>query len=382
MSNAKLVILLTVLLLLYLIILLNFDYHSVISDFSKTISTSNQSVYHHSRTTTSTSITIFRTTTTSISTTIFREREHTSSSYQTTTEQQQQPQCLVTQSGIDGFGHQVFGKLSCLLLATLNPKEAFYIHTPFTNFQHLQQLDNNKIVDLENFINIQSSSVSYQDFVSDHGEEVQVKILPPEKNWLPDGVVDYCLPNTLYVVDNCFSVLFYTHSLVQELNKISTINFLRGFYFRTQKPTTGFKSSEINIAMHVRGGDAGDRIRPLYYYQRGLEIYIGIFESSLKPMTVWVLHNDYRGLEYTNKLRVLFPQISFIAPSSNAFVDSIILDFHRMVEANGVISSISSLSWAAIMFNVNSPIIVSSVDTQSRELWFNTNRFIRVGDFP
>ena len=155
-------------------------------------------------------------------------------------------ECAITSYGKDGFGHQVEGKLSCIIASELHPRLE-YVHIPFENFEHTPDL-----VDSANFfVNLGYGSASEKDF--NFTREIK-----SQSSWIRKAAYEKfdCKSNVLYAVDNCWD-LTYQLPMVLELDSIRP--HLQKLYFSTPKPNTGFHNDHFNIAIHIRRGDSGKR---------------------------------------------------------------------------------------------------------------------------
>ena len=161
--------------------------------------------------------------------------------------------CLVSQYSSDGFGHQVEGKLSCLIADYLS-KRLSYIHIPFYQMQHTPQL----VAQAESFVNLGFGSLN-ESYVVSLKKSLRVSVNTSWVQLAANGHVK-CKTDAVYVVDNCWDFV-YKKPVVEMLQEITPI--LRKRYFATPKVDTGFNTSRYNIVVHIRRGDARIRIMPI-----------------------------------------------------------------------------------------------------------------------
>jgi len=155
-------------------------------------------------------------------------------------------ECAITSYGKDGFGHQVEGKLSCIMASELHPRLK-YVHIPFESFEHTPDLLDNANA----FINLGYGSASEKD--CNFTREIR-----SQSSWTRIAAYEEfdCKSNILYAVDNCWD-LTYQLPMVLELDSVRS--HLQKIYFSTPKPNAGFHNDVFNIAIHIRRGDSGNR---------------------------------------------------------------------------------------------------------------------------
>ena len=163
--------------------------------------------------------------------------------------------CLISQYSSDGFGHQIEGKFSCLLVQYLIPNFT-YVHIPFEKMQHTPHL----VAQAEIFGGIGNRmipSIKHPEFSRYYRKRVN-------DSWLGDAALNpgKCESEVIYVLDNCWKII-YNPPLVYKLNE--STDFLRRIYFSTPKTDYNpkFNTSRINIAVHIRRGDARARMMSL-----------------------------------------------------------------------------------------------------------------------
>ena len=285
--------------------------------------------------------------------------------------------CYLTQNGNDGFGHQVEGKLSCLLLS-LYSTNIIYVHTAFHRFEHVHWNDQ-QIDDMENFTSIGYGSSSVAEVMSNKSNHFKIQIFkgralfPALKRLF---FRNECDSNIIHSVDNCWDIVY--REPIQHISNSPDMKLqLFRRYSRYPKPDTNFSDNSLNIVMHIRGGDSGSRIMDVRYFSAGLEFYINYYSHINKSISVWLCSEDNIGLEYSQLLQSNYSRVEFIQSSAT---DSLQVIFHRMVMADGFIISPSSLSLSAILLS-RAPIIAVPGDGYFWDMrwpWINTSYFHKV----
>jgi len=257
--------------------------------------------------------------------------------------------CSVTQNGSDGFGHQLEGKLSVMLLAELFPERFEYIHVPFKGFQHIT-LTGEYVEQYMGFKDL---------------------FLEPHPDWdyeypstLKPYIVNYsepCDPYVIYSVDNAWVATLYNLTLKPRINNIlmnSTLfQGLRHAYFndfvkRSNPVNTKFRSGTKNVVVHIRRGDGMWRAMTTEYYDAAIDYYETLYGNS----TYFLIESDDIEWDYIQKTlpERLGPENVHIGNEN-----SVLLTFHRMMLADGLVASDSSLDRAAIMYRSNqNPVVV------------------------
>mmetsp|Transcript_4686 Transcript_4686/g.4819 ORF Transcript_4686/g.4819 Transcript_4686/m.4819 type:complete len:306 (+) Transcript_4686:9-926(+) len=277
--------------------------------------------------------------------------------------------CLISQYSSDGYGHQLEGKMSCLMADYMHPRLR-YIHIPFDQMQHTPDL----IEKAENFSNIGDNS-THESILKQFNPNIHRKTVDPP--WLRTIAFENnsCLSNTIYVMDNCWEMLYKPpYSMM-----IDQVRYrLRESYFKTSKPPTGFNASRINVVVHIRRGDARVRYLPVDYYKTAMDYLRHHF--SLPPI-FWIVTDDPRWPGHRKLKQNPVTHKTYRDVVLPRLADSLALfrSFHRMVMADAIILSRSSLSSAAALLSNASVLIASSKHNRTpREGWYQTKRFIRI----
>jgi len=273
-----------------------------------------------------------------------------------------QETCYITQAGGDGFGHQTEGKLSCIYVSMISAS-FHYVHTPFYTFDHMNM--DAKVV--ENFANIGEGFENVQDLVANQNYTVEVH------DWSAFFQGFECQAGRIYAVDNCWPIA-YKPPIVGHLGDIGHIQKMRKRYLATQKPETGFEKENggrPNVVIHVRRGDAGDRIQHETFYDNAITYY-----RNVLPNPLFWFESDEPTWPYLLKKHEEWP-LDFRLPNTS---ETHLVAFHRMVMADGLVCSYSGFSLAPALLSLAAPIVVTAhvFDDGLREGWFETPRFTRI----
>jgi len=164
--------------------------------------------------------------------------------------------CIITAHGTDGFGHQVEGKLSCIIAGELIHRMS-YVHVPFDEFEHTPNL----VKEANEFLDLGIGFYHVNNLTSSNKNLFEYKVAKlKHSSWTQDAAFRnaLCSPHHIHSVDNCWDAI-YQPPYVEKLDSISIKKKLQALYISKPKPETGFEENTFNIAIHVRRGDAGDR---------------------------------------------------------------------------------------------------------------------------
>jgi hypothetical protein len=256
-----------------------------------------------------------------------------------------EPRCLISQTGADGFGHQLLGKLSFGLFQEMG-STATYVHVPMYHFDHVV-LDPAHV---DQFLNMKAVFPEASDFPIK--KRVNVNHLMPGFFYPLLKGTAHCDPDTLYMADNTWDVTFKDHNyrgLVDGIVRYSkTFRALREAYHSTPKPDLNFKIGRPNIVMHIRRGDALARSFPEAFYNKALDFYANYFGE----VPYLIIATDDPGWTYTQDL------LASLGENATLASPHILGAFHQMVMADGLIVAESSFSTAAVFYrNLTNPIV-------------------------
>jgi hypothetical protein len=152
----------------------------------------------------------------------------------------------IVQDGSDGFGHQLQGLFSCMILHNIDNYyfDAFYFKYKNFKFDHIDietaQKTKEYLIAISNeFINYYKlSEIKYQNNIFSH----EIYNIPTNYD-----------PNTLYRLDNA-----YYFEKIPNYNKIKSehnnnISIIKNFFINDKLPKNRLKQN--NVVIHIRGGD-------------------------------------------------------------------------------------------------------------------------------
>eukprot|EP01041_Mallomonas_annulata_P004520 gene4520-8977_t len=264
--------------------------------------------------------------------------------------------CLISQFGKDGFGHQLEGKLSCIITDWFS-KRMSYVHIPFGSMEHGTIGEYAEI-----FSGLGSGSVMAKDLPFPYS----IETVSPE--WIANvnkNELIKCNKSVIYTPDNCWELIYYP-PIVSQLNGVKSK--LQEKYLSTPKPDINFKLDTINIAIHIRSRER-DRRFSVDFYKRAIKFYSEMYSG--KSPIFWISADDpnWHGVK---ELRHSIPTAQQGVRGKN---ESLFTDFHRMVMADGLVMSHSSLSAAAALLSNATKIVGFSPG--SRGTWFEaSDRFV------
>eukprot|EP01041_Mallomonas_annulata_P010310 gene10310-21512_t len=277
--------------------------------------------------------------------------------------------CLITQEGKDGLGHQLEGKLSCLLLADLLPKLKYY-HTPFKQFEHISVTPHV----VEQFFNLGHGTPvnSGQSARCIKGKDADHFL-----NNINRGIERCTNEQGVQSVDNCWDVV-YKQPHASKIIDSNARKKMHQNYLLTSKPSTGFPSDRKNVFVHIRRGDSLNRALPFVYIKTAME-YLNV---SLSNPIFWIDSDSphWQGILelkwlYPNQVKLIF-ELDTNLKSSTSILDT----FHRMVMADSIIMSYSSLSISAALYSQSSylhiapPKPLGDFDDNTREGFLSQKR--------
>lgn len=153
----------------------------------------------------------------------------------------------IVQDGSDGFGHQLHGLFSCMILHNIDNYyfDAFYFKYKNFKFDHIDietaQKTKEYLIAISNeFINYYKlSKIKYQNNIFSH----EIYNIPTNYD-----------SNTLYRLDNA-----YYFEKIPNYNKIkaehnNNISIIKNFFINDKLPKNRLKQN--NVVIHIRGGDA------------------------------------------------------------------------------------------------------------------------------
>jgi hypothetical protein len=182
--------------------------------------------------------------------------------------------CMISARSGDGIGHQIDGKLSCIAVAIELGYE--YIHYPIGGADHIHNG-----AAMETFLNLGNC---FRKFDKDTMRLESTKRWPwvgpcdDKSSWFnrayKNQSADCTLeddPTILYIGDNCWDQ-FWCRTIPQnsKLWYDKVLPIVQTSYYSTPKPDNHYVSTDINVAVHIRRGDAPDRALDDEYYVKAM----------------------------------------------------------------------------------------------------------------
>jgi hypothetical protein len=272
-------------------------------------------------------------------------------------------QCLVSQVGTDGFGHQLEGKFSFILFAELHQDKMAFVYLPFTTVDH-SDLHGDVIND---FVALHKVLPTLADLEKQRGR--QMKIQQMQDYSFADQIIKgtfKCEADTIYHSDNLWAYV-YSDFFREKLNALlvsgsPTLTRIRtAFAHAPNKPSLNFKPHRPNVVIHMRRGDAVERGTPNIYFNKGIEFY----QHYFKQVAGWVeppfftIETDDRNWDYIGTLIQTYGADNIaLGTDDQQFMSA----FNRMVTADGLVTAKSGFSRSAVWMRFPSsvPIVAES----------------------
>jgi hypothetical protein len=270
--------------------------------------------------------------------------------------------CLITQQGKDGFGHQLRGRLSMMIGAEMEKDLVLYVHTPFTKFEHMRFRDAG--MRAEAFMNYSGLFLSFNDyqrlFPGYRMEWRYYQDVGRIARKIRSGQINCNAPNVIYGGDNTWGYIYSTErrqALLDIMERSPLLSAIRERYFSSPKPSLDSRPGRTTVVMHIRRGDATKRFSLSEdYYNRSLVFFEQYFANK-DPIYLVIVTDDPKW-DYVKRLVQQRGAQDVSVPTDGE--DAMIV-FHRMVMADGLICSPSSLDQAAVFFRTwsQTPIVAT-----------------------
>jgi len=238
--------------------------------------------------------------------------------------------CFITCSGkTDGAGAQIQAVLSTILFAhELGIK---YVHTPFKTIAHNTENDKFYEAKWESLMNLGFGELSISQMKLDKLDIIHVDH-PREVRKTE---------NTLYVIPNCHKFVdIYPDLYLKLLPK-----FRHKYAKSTYKPDLYFDPSKINVAIHIRRGDATQARPEKYTSNYFVSTIIRECSSALSDLGVGLAFHIYSEGNKEEFLDIAHSGIDF------HLNENIFTTFHHMVSADVLVMAKSSFSYSAALFS-------------------------------
>jgi hypothetical protein len=284
--------------------------------------------------------------------------------------------CPLAVYGMDGFGHQLEGKLSCALLALIWPARFTYQHIPFKRMEHLNKTTPRQI---EEFVNLGA------------GFPLSLLKMDPESTQNPSFRSDQlmwfhnivrkvdpkCDVGRDFLVDNCWGITY----IEPAVSRIDDVRLrLRELYLQSPKPETGFNTGKKNIVVHMRNGDAESQERfygmdPSQFFRNGMNYYVNHFNYS--EIEFWI-ETDDSNWQPVKDIVQKYPRTERISIRAPNPVTPVLVVFHRMVMADGMVMSPSSFSNSAAILSAAETLVIKKGFHGAHEEWMRQQRFVQL----
>ena len=274
---------------------------------------------------------------------------------------QEESNCLLSQSGKDGIGHQLEGKLSCMAMASFLGME--YVHKPFFTMQHVGN-PGKMAAFFEEFFGFGTQFPS----IKAHMREQKIKV-PwvghcKENGWLrlvELGSRKCAGPSKVIAPDNCWDRM-YCHGYMESGHFYKLVPYLHAAYHSIPKPEANWTEglSDTNswgpkVAVHIRKGDSSYQLKLGWYVQQIDEVRQRFLQQDPNHPPLFRIQTDGSATKLVQE-----------APSLGA--DDIVIDagkstslamaIHRMITADAFIMSRSSLSMSMALIGNQSTVIL------------------------
>ena len=254
----------------------------------------------------------------------------------------------IVQDGNDGFGHQLEGLFTCLILHNVNYyfDGISYIEKKFC-FEHV---NNNESQILKEYL-----IESVNEFIKEYklSKIIYKNTIRSHELWkIP---FDY-ENNILYSLDNVF---FYKKLLKKcDVEKIiENTNLMKKYFINSKLPQN--RLNKENIVIHIRLGDAltSGRSESIFLYNESIMKLIDIFKKKY-PNNKYYIHSDGYPLHIIEKIG----SECFFYGKEDCSVMETLSDF---IHANILICGNSSLSKVCSYFGNKELIIVNDDNDHS-----------------
>jgi hypothetical protein len=272
--------------------------------------------------------------------------------------------CFVAQGGFvtDGLGHQLHGRLSWIVAQELFKEKLVYVHLPLAMLEH-SKLSVNMV---EQFFNMRSLFPNRSQVENELGKEMRIRNDWEERFAFLDAVkTNGCDAAELWILDNAWETIWsnqYIRDVETIIQRSPIFHKLRSAYWSSPKPPLGFMENRPNVVIHIRRGDASDRLPNAgQYYLEAAQYYQDYFEavSSLaKPY--FTVETDDKSWPQLFELKKKVGGDHFRVGNDDEM--DVLSAFHRMVAADGFVAAYSSLSNAAVFYRkFDVPIVAPAV---------------------
>lgn len=291
--------------------------------------------------------------------------------------------CAIGQTSRDGLGHQLDGRFNLMLLEMLYPETFVYVHLPFAGFEHSAELN---VSDVDAFFGFRNAFPTLDDVNRVWGNvaltpKLRVGELDNLRRKLKSNATA-CSEDVVYQFDGVPMKTLYTLRNVEKASfniwESATFKSIRKAYHSTVKPETGFSLNRPNIVVHIRRGDAELERQARFEYLLKAMRYYSKFFGQRRPL--FFIETDTPKWQKIVNLKKEFDYENiYLDEEAN---NDVRRSLHRMVQADGIVMSHSSLSFVAAMLNTGKGPFCVWGDLKSqghRRSWLQQEeRFVKI----
>lgn len=285
--------------------------------------------------------------------------------------------CMISCRGDDGLGHQIEAKLTCVAVAHMLGLE--YIHMPFSaRTEHINYAE-----EMEKLFNLGYCYRKYDDTKMENTMRLPLPDIGhcyQRGGWLEKASQSksaVCAPEDdpkiVYIADNCWDVFWCPHQ-DDKLYKAwyEVLPRLQRVFTSLSRNNTKFDPAVVNIAVHIRGGDAKNRIiglssrvTPLTYYINIMKVLRSKFQALDRKIMFWV-HTD--EIEEAENIKNTLAHEQF---SMEFYTGSTSLYFamNQMLHSDILVVAKSSLSYSMAMIGNMTAIVPDCYDRVPLPHW-------------
>lgn len=270
--------------------------------------------------------------------------------------QQEESICLLSQSGGDGIGHQLEGKLSCMAMASFLGME--YVHKPFFKMAHVENPEKMAAF-FEKFFGLGNQFRSIREPM----QEIRFPVWHCEKKgWLRQvelGERKCEGPSKVRAPDNCFDRM-YCNGYMESGHFYKLVPYLHAAYHSAPKPEARWaeglapKQWGPKVAVHLRQKVSSRKLNPDWYVRQIDEVRQRFLQQDPNHPPLFRIQTDGTGAKLLQDAPELGAHDIVIDDAANT---SLALAIHRMITADAFIMSRSSLSMSMALIGNQSTII-------------------------
>jgi hypothetical protein len=269
----------------------------------------------------------------------------------------------IFQHGTDGFGHQLEGFFTCLIMHNVN--NYYFDAIEFINknfeFEH---------VDIEQSLLLKEYFVEVANqMINEYGlSKINYKnIIRSHEIWnIPNDYEN----DVLYSLDNNFfyKKLFNDPITFEKID--NNINLMKNYFINSKLPPNKLKTK--NIVLHCRLGDANNR-NGIEDYKNKILLLIDVFKIKY-PEYIYYIHSDGEPNDIIDKINGNYHYYNKDTPVLNVLSDFI----HSTI----LICGVSSFSYVCSYFGNKELVIVNDdIDRFDNSDFFENKNIYKITDY-